>query len=124
MQTQKVIYPSKKIKIGSKNWTIQVVPFNHPRLGKGNWGRCQWEDQTIYISNRLGQKNFELTVAHELLHVFFDSIGFHDKLVAQIKTKANEKMVDGLAHQICRMLRPDIFKIPNHLVRSNQRIRS
>lgn len=124
MQTQKVIYPFKKIKIGQKNWIIRVVPYNHPRLGKGNWGRCQWEDQTIYISNRLGQKNFELTVAHELLHVFFDSIGFHDKLVAQIKTKANEKMVDGLAHRICCMLRPDIFKIPNHLIQSKQRSRS
>ena len=53
MQTQKVIYPSKRIKIAQKDWTIQVVPFNHPRLGKGNWGRCQWEEQTIYISNNL-----------------------------------------------------------------------
>ena len=97
MQTQKVNYPSKKIKIGQKNWTIQVVPFNHPRLGKGNWGRCQWEAQTIYISNRLGQKSFEETLTHELLHAFFDSIGFHDKLVSQLKTKTNEKMVDGLA---------------------------
>lgn len=124
MQTQKVSYPSKKIKIGQKNWTIQVVPYNHPRLGKGNWGRCQWEDQTLYISNRLGQKNFEETLSHELLHVFFDSIGFHDKLVIQLKTRVNEKMVDGLAHQITRFLRPDIFKIPNHLMRAKQKTRS
>ena len=124
MQTRSVKYPSKKIKVGQKIWTIQVVPHNHPRLGRGNWGRCQWEDQTIYILNKLGQKNFELTLAHELLHVFFDSIGFHDKLIAQLKTRTNEKLVDGLAHQIARFLRPDLFKIPNHLIRSNQRVRS
>ena len=124
MQTKKVIYPSKKIRIGQRNWTIQVVPYNPPRLGTGNWGRCQWEDRTIYISNRLGQKNFEQTLTHELLHAFFDSIGFHDKLIAQIKTDANEKMVDGLAHQLARILRPEIFKIPNHVILKKQKIRS
>ena len=123
MQTQKVSYPSKKIKIGSKNWTILVVPYDHPKLGKGNWGRCQCEEQAIYILNSLGQKDFKETLTHELLHAMFDSIGFHDKLVKRIKTKANERMVDGLAHQICRMLRPDIFKIP-HLMRIKQRTRS
>lgn len=124
MQTQKVIYPSKRIKIGQKDWTIQVVPFNHPRLGKGNWGRCQWEDQTIYVSNRLGRKNFEQTLSHELLHALFDSIGFHDKLVAQLKTSANEKLVDGLARQLIPFLRPDLFKIPSCLIRINQKTRS
>lgn len=124
MQTQKVNYPSKKIKIGQKDWTIQVVPCNHPRLGKGNWGRCQWKEQTIYISNRLGQKSFEDTLSHELLHVFLDSIGFHDKLVDKLKTHIYEKLVDGLAHQLTPFLCPKIFKIPNHLIRNNQKMRS
>ena len=124
MQTQKVIYPSKRIKIGQKSWTIQVVPFNHPRLGKGNWGRCQWEGQTLYISNRLGQKSFEDTLAHELLHALLDSIGFHDKLLDRLKTGVYEKLVDGLAHQLIPFLRPDLFKIPTHLIRINQKTRS
>ena len=124
MQTQKVNYPSKKIRIGQKNWTVQVVPPNHPRLGKGNWGRCQWEEQTIYVSNRLGQKNFKQTSTHELLHVFLDSIGFHDKLINKIKTPAYEKMVDGLADYIMPLLRPQIFKIPHHVIKNNQKTRS
>ena len=124
MQTQKINYPSKKIKIGQKNWTIAVVPYNHPRLSKGNWGRCQWKEQTIYISNRLGQKNFEETLAHELLHVFLDSIGFHDKLLDQFKTRVYEKLVDGLAHQITPFLRPKILKSPNRLARIKQNTRS
>lgn len=124
MQTQKIIYPFKKIRIGQENWTVQIVPYNHPRLGKGNWGRCQWEEQTIYISNRLGQKNFKQTLSHELLHALFDSIGFHDKLVAQLKTRTNEKLVDGLANRITPFLRPNIFKIQNHIIRNNQKTRS
>ena len=123
MQIQKVIYPSKKIRINQKDWTIQVVPSNHPRLGKGNWGRCQWEEQTIYISNRLGQKNFEDTLSHELLHALLDSIGFHDKLLDQFKTRIYEKLVDGLAHQLTPFLRPKIFKIPNHLIRAKLKTR-
>ena len=123
MQTQKINYPSKKLKIGQKNWTIQVVPFNHSRLGKGNWGRCQIAEQTIYISNRLGQKNFEETFTHELLHALLDFIGFHDKLVAQFKTRANEKLVDVLAQKLYPMLRPEIFKIPKHRTRSRGKTR-
>ena len=124
MQTQKINYPSKKIKIGQKNWTIQVVPYNHPRLGKGNWGRCQWEEQTIYIVNRLGQKKFEDTLSHELLHALLDSIGFHDKLLDQFKTRTYEKLVDALAHQLAPFLRPKIFKIPHHLTQSKQKMRT
>ena len=123
MQTQKVDYPSKKIKIGQKNWTVQIVPYNHPKLRK-NWGMCHWNEQTIYISNRLGQKNFEETFTHELLHAIFDHIGFHDKLVAQFKTRTNEKLVDSLAQQLYPMLRPKVFKIPNHIIRNKQKTRS
>ena len=124
MPTQKVNYPSKKIKINQNDWTIQVVPYNHPRLGKGNWGRCQLREQTIYISNRLGQKNFEDTLSHELLHAFLDSIGFHYKLLDQFKTRIYEKLVDELAHQLVPFLRPNIFKIPNHLIRTKFKTRS
>ena len=62
-------------------------------------------------------------VGGEYVLMFTCPIGFHDKLVAKIKTKANEKMVDGLAHRICCMLRPDIFKTQNHLLRNNQKTR-
>lgn len=124
MQTQKVNYPSKKIKIGQKDWTIQVVPLNHPRLGKGNWGRCQWEEQTIYILNRLGQKNFEDTLSHELLHALLDSIGFHDELLDRLKVRIYEKLVDGLAHQLVPFLHPKIFKVPRHFVQIKQKTRS
>ena len=124
MQIQKINYPSKKIKIGQKNWKIQVVPFNHPRLGRGNWGRCQWEDQTLYISNRLGRNNFEDTLSHELLHALLDSIGFHDKLLDQLKIHIYEKLVDGLAHQLTPFLRPDIFKMSKKLKQIKQKTRS
>ena len=124
MQTQKINYPSKKIKIGQESWTIQVVPLNHPRLGKGNWGRCQWKEQTIYISNRLGLKNFKDTFAHELVHELLDSIGFHDELLKRLKVRSYEKLVDGLAHQLVPFLRPKIFKIRNHLARTKQNTRS
>jgi len=73
--------------------------------------------------NKLGQKNFEEAFTHELLHVFFDSIGFHDKLVTKFKTRANEKLVDGLAQHLYPMLRPTVFKIPNHCIRSRIKIR-
>ena len=123
MQTQKVKYPSQKIRIGQRNWIVQVVPPNYPRLGKGNWGRCQWEEQTIYVSNRLGQKNFKQTSTHELLHAFLDSIGFHDKLLRKLKNPAYEKLVDGLADCIMPLIRPEVFKIPNHIIQKRVKTR-
>ena len=124
MQTQKVNYPSKKIKVGQQIWTILVVPYNHPKLGKDNYGMCRWENYTVYVSNKLGQKKFEHIFTHELLHTMFDSIGYHDKLVQKLKSRGNEKMVDGLARVLVPFLRPQIFKIPNHIIRNKQKTRS
>ena len=104
-------YPRKRIWIADNQWTIFVVPPAHPKLGKGDWGKCQFADKEIYISNRLGRKNFKLTLTHELIHACHEEIKWDDRLVKKFTRSGVEKLVDRLAMTLVPFIAPKLFEI-------------
>ena len=105
-------YPHKKVKIAGNDWNIFVVPPKNKKLQKA-WGITIFDDKEIYVANHLCEKSFKHTLAHELLHAYFDEIGFHDVLVEKLKTRQNERLVDTLAKELMSKLRPNILEINN-----------
>lgn len=105
-------YPHKKVKIVGNEWDIFVVPPKNKRLMKA-WGITHFNEKEIYVANHLCEKSFKHTLTHELLHAYFDELGFHDILVDKLKTRQNEKLVDNLAKELMSKFRPDVFEISN-----------
>ena len=103
-------YPRKTIKIAGNSWQIYLVPPRHTKLEKGNWGRCWLAERKIYISNRLGNRNFKLTLTHELLHALHSEIGWDSKLVKKFRRSGNERLVDGMALFLSSFIRPSLFR--------------
>ena len=117
---QRIPYPHKKIKVVGQDWTIFVVPPRNPKLQQA-WGITHFAEREIYIANHLCEKTFKHTLTHELLHAYFDELGFHDVLREKLKTRQNERLVDTLAKELMPKLRSDIFEISNFQIRQRSR---
>ena len=114
------VYPHKKVKIVGHDWTILVVPKSNPKLLRA-WGTTHFAERKIYVANHLCEKSFKWTLTHELLHAYFDELGFHDVLREKLKTRQNERLVDTLAKELMPKLRSNVFEITNFQVRRRSR---
>lgn len=58
--------------INNENWTIQIVPADHPMLltssGKYTIGACDDNYKTIYISEGLSRHKLRKVLCHEITH--------------------------------------------------------
>lgn len=70
------------ITLGREQWQVRFVRRNHPQLGKRCWGKCYWDERTIYVRKDLSRKNIIDTLLHEMRHaqhpVTFEAAEFID----------------------------------------------
>lgn len=89
----------KKIKVGSYEYSIDMVKGRNELTEPKYLGKTKLEDLKIYIDSDLPQSKQEETFIHEVLHVCFDQAG--------IKRSEDEEeyLVNAFANQLYPILK-------------------